>query len=218
MKITSLMTQPVIEIDEDSSILEAAKKMSESEVGSLIVIRHGEGTVGIITEKDIITKVVAKEGDLKSIKVKSVMSTPLVTIEKDIDGKEALLEMAKHKVNILPIVDKGQIIGIFSTADIIKFEYAFVKEIAETAVKEFNKYRSPEIVATFLSIDDEGLKIRFAGSSCEVCGKESDYQTVVYFLQENGIETNIAKITDFEEGFIATFKIVKLLQQPLNLI
>ena len=214
MKITSFMTQTVIEIDEDSSILEAAKKMGESEIGSLIVIRPGEGAVGIITEKDIISKVVAKEGDLKNIKVKSVMSTPLLTVEKDTDGKDALLEMAKHKVNRLPVVDKGQIIGIFSSADIIKFEYAFIKEIAESAVEEFNKYRSPEIVATLLSIDNDGIQIRFAGSSCEICGKESDYQTVTYFLHEKGIETNVAKITDFEEGFIVIYKIVQLLQQP----
>lgn len=206
MKITKLMTQPVVEIDEDSTILEAAKKMSEAQIGSLIVTRNGE-EVGIITEKDIIS-IVAKEGDLKSIKVKSVMSTPLFTVEKDVDGKDAIKEMVKHNVNRLPIVDNGEIVGIFSTADIIKFERAFAKEIVENAIEEYNKYRSPEVIARLMSVDDEGLVIRFTGSFCEACGKDSDYQFIAYLLDEKGVETNIAKITELEEGAIVTFKIV----------
>ena len=209
MKITNLMTQPVVEIDEDSSILDAAKKMSEAQIGSLIVTRNGKG-IGIITEKDIISKVVAMEGDSKSIKVKSVMSTPLLTVEKDVDGKDAIKEMAKHNVNRLPIVDNGEIVGIFSTADIIKSERAFAKEIVEDAVDEYNKYRSPQVIARLMSIDDESATIRFTGSFCEECGKDNDYQFIEYLLGEKEVEAKTDKITELEEGegAIVIYKIV----------
>ena len=173
------MTQPVVKIDEDSTILEAAKKMNEAHVGSLIAIRRGE-EIGIITEKDIVSKVVAMESDLNSTRVSSIMSTPLFTVDKGADEKDAIKEMTKHKVNRLPVVDNGVIVGIFSITDITRFARAHAEEIVENAIDEYNKYRSPGVVARLISIDDEGLKIKFAGTFCETCGKNSDYQFIVY--------------------------------------
>jgi len=118
MKVSEIMTQPVVAIDENSTILEAAKKMSEGNIGSLIVTRKGE-EIGIITEKDIISKVAMKY-DLEHNKVKSITSSPLITVEKNVDGEDAVKKMAKYNVNRLAVVDDENIVGIFSTGDIIK--------------------------------------------------------------------------------------------------
>ncbi|MCJ7631529.1 CBS domain-containing protein [Candidatus Bathyarchaeota archaeon] len=118
MKIAKLMTQPVQKIDENSTIQEAVERMSRERVGSLIVTNGND--IGIITEKDILSQVLARHSNLTKIKVKDVMSSPLITVEKDIEGEDALRTMAEHGIRRLPITENGRIIGIFSTADVTK--------------------------------------------------------------------------------------------------
>ena len=117
--ISKLMTQPVIQIDEDSTIQEAVEIMGKMNFGTLLVTRQGNN-IGLITAGDIISKVVAKRKDLEMIKVKNIMSYPLVTIDKKMSGEDALRTMVKNHVRRLLITDNGEIVGIFTTSDITK--------------------------------------------------------------------------------------------------
>lgn len=119
MNISTLMTHPVLKIDENSTAQESAEMMGKAHVGALLVIRKEED-VGIITERDILSKIIAVKGDLEKTKVKEVMSMPLVTIDKDMDAEDAIKTMVKSKVRRLLITDKGKIVGIFTTSDVIK--------------------------------------------------------------------------------------------------
>jgi len=119
MKVSTLMTQPVLEIDENLSAQESAEMMGKAHVGALLV-KSGFQNVGIITERDIMSKIIAIRGDLEKTKAKEIMSTPLVTVDKDMDTEDAVKTMVKSKVRRLFITDKGKIVGIFTTSDVTK--------------------------------------------------------------------------------------------------
>jgi predicted transcriptional regulator len=119
MAISKLMTQPVMRIYEDSTIREAVEIMGKEHFGTLLVTRIGKD-VGIVTAGDIISKVVAKKEALETIKVKEIMSSPLVTIDKKMTGEDALRMMVKKDVRRLFITDNEEIVGIFTTSDVTK--------------------------------------------------------------------------------------------------
>ena len=119
MKISTLMTQPVLKIDKDSTVQEAVEVMGREHVGTLLVTSNGEDA-GIVTERDIISKIIARKGDLEETRVKEIMSKPLVTVDKDITGEDAIRTMVENDVRRLPVTDKGRIVGIFTTSDVTK--------------------------------------------------------------------------------------------------
>jgi CBS domain-containing protein len=113
------MTQPVMRIDENSTIQEAVEIMGKEHFGTLLVTRHGKD-VGILTAGDIMSKVISKKDNSEAIKVKEIMSTPLVKADKKITGEDALRMMVKKDVRRLLITDNEEIVGIFTTSDITK--------------------------------------------------------------------------------------------------
>jgi CBS domain-containing protein len=119
MKVSVLMTQPVLRIDEDSTIQKAMEIMSKERVGALLVMREGKD-VGIVTEKDIISKIVARKDDWEEAGVKDFMSIPIVTVDKDMDVEDAVKIMVEHGVRRVLVTDKREIVGIFSTGDVTK--------------------------------------------------------------------------------------------------
>ena len=119
MNISTLMTYPVLRIDKDSTAQEAAEVMGREHVGSLLVRWKGDD-IGIITERDIISKIISRRGDLEETKVKDIMSKPLVTVDRDTTGEDAVRTMVENDVRRLPVTDKGRIIGIFTTSDVTK--------------------------------------------------------------------------------------------------
>jgi len=119
MKVSTLMTQPVLGIDGNLSAQESAEMMGKAHVGALLVKRNNEN-IGIVTERDIMSKIIAVRGDLEKTKAKEIMSTPVVTVDKDMDAEDALRTMVKTKVRRLLITDKGKIVGIFTTSDVTK--------------------------------------------------------------------------------------------------
>ncbi len=119
MKVSRLMTQPVLRIDEASTAQQAAEVMGRERVGALLMTRRGED-VGIITERDIISKIIATKGRLDETPVTAVMSKPLVTVDRDTAGEDAIRTMVDNDVRRLPVTDEGRIVGMFTTSDVTK--------------------------------------------------------------------------------------------------
>jgi len=119
MKVSVLMTQPVLRIDEDSTIQKAMGIMSKERVGALLVTREGKD-VGIVTEKDIISKIVARKDDWAEAGVKDFMSIAIVTADKDMDVEDAVKIMVENGVRRVLVTDKREIVGIFSIGDVTK--------------------------------------------------------------------------------------------------
>lgn len=103
--------------NEESTIIEVAKTMAEKHSDYLLVLKDGR-PVGIITDNDLVTKVLAKEVNSSIVKVKDIMSTPLITIGPDEDLLEASKLMQENNIRKLPVVYSGIIYGIITAKDI----------------------------------------------------------------------------------------------------
>jgi CBS domain-containing protein len=115
--VRDAMTEDPRSIGAAASVVEAARLMREEHIGSL-PITDGEQLVGMITDRDITTRVVAEAADPKVTSVEDVYSRDLVSVEPDNDLQEALQLMARHQVRRLPVVESGRLVGIVAQADI----------------------------------------------------------------------------------------------------
>jgi len=131
--LEKLMSSRVYAIASERSVSDAAEELAKREVGSLLVDRNGT-YVGMISERDIIRKVVAKGADPASISVGAIMSPP-VTIEADqtVIGANDLMKI--KKVRHLAVTKNGGIIGIISVRDLLQALYT---EHQESGVREFD--------------------------------------------------------------------------------
>src|SRR6266540_6920771 len=118
--IRDVMSSDVCSSDLDKSVAYAAKMMREEDVG-LAPIVEGDKLIGMLTDRDIATRVAAEGRDPDQVKVRDVASKQLVTIDPGQDLDEALRMMAKHQVRRLPVVEEdGRLVGVVAQADIAR--------------------------------------------------------------------------------------------------
>jgi CBS domain-containing protein len=102
------------------TIVEAAKAMRGEDSG-IVPIVDGCRLVGVLTDRDIVTRVIAAEKNPSTVKVEDIASEKLVTIDPDQDLDEALRLMAQHQVRRLPVVEEdGTLIGIVARGDLVR--------------------------------------------------------------------------------------------------
>ena len=130
--IHDAMTPNVKTINADASVSDASKIMTGYKIGSLIV---GNNSVlkGIITESDIIRKVVSNNLKAAEVKVKEVMTTGLITIEISKDLDEAARVMAKNSIRRLPVIKDGKLAGIITSRDVIALSPEYSTILIENA-------------------------------------------------------------------------------------
>ena len=115
--VRDAMTENPRSIGASAPVVEAARLMREEHIGSP-PITDDEKLVGMITDRDITTRVVAEAADAEATPVGDVYSRDLVSVEPDVDLEEALQLMARHQIRRLPVVENGRLIGIVAQADI----------------------------------------------------------------------------------------------------
>jgi CBS domain-containing protein len=125
LRVKDIADRTFISLDQDTLVADAAKTLYEQEGCSVIVTRNDSAgsriPVGIITERDIIFRVVAQNRGPFKVTLKDIMSSPLVTIDSEKSPKEALSIIKDRKINRLPVVDAdGQLIGILTTKTIVQ--------------------------------------------------------------------------------------------------
>jgi CBS domain-containing protein len=118
-KITEVMSSNPCAIEANQPVAYAAKMMKDEDVG-LAPIVEGDRLVGTLTDRDIVTRVVAEGKDPQSVSVREVASTDLVTIDPEQDLDEALSLMASHQVRRLPVVEGGRLVGVVAQADVAR--------------------------------------------------------------------------------------------------
>ena len=119
-KITEVMSSNPCAIDADKPVAYAAKMMRDEDVGLAPVV-EGDRLVGTLTDRDIVTRVVAEGKDPQTVTVREVASTDLVTIDPEQDLDEALRLMASHQVRRLPVVEEdGRLVGVVAQADVAR--------------------------------------------------------------------------------------------------
>jgi CBS domain-containing protein len=120
-KVRELMTPEVVTIEPSASIVDAATKMIQQEKGPLPVV-EGRKAVAMVTDRDIIARVVAAGKDPSSLTVKDIATKDLVTVRPEADVSEARQLMAQHQLDRILVVEGESLVGIISEADIRRDE------------------------------------------------------------------------------------------------
>ncbi len=193
LPVRDVMTQDVVTASPEMTAAQAGKKMVEHKVGSVIIVEGGK-PVGIVTESDMVAKVIFNNLKPSSIKLEQLMSKPLLTIKSSDDVNDAVLKMAQRKIRRLPVVEgEGDtLVGIITDTDVIHVssEMGQILEnliqmnkdivldrrdvvISEGECEECGEYSKD------LKQEDDALKCprcRSSASSgvCEMCGQFSD--------------------------------------------
>jgi CBS domain-containing protein len=129
MKVKQIMTPLISKISVDSNVTDAAILMDSKNIGSLPVEENGT-LIGMVTERDLLKKIVAKGIDPKITQVGEIMSSPLITIESEKSVDEANALMAQNKIRRLPVVSQGKIVGIITLRDVSNnMRYSIGKKI-----------------------------------------------------------------------------------------
>lgn len=116
--VHEIMKKNVISIDASMTALDAAKMMDDASIGAIVVLDGGIA-VGIITERDLVRRIVAK-GKPLSTNVKEVMSSPLVVINPDDSVWELTQLMKQRKIHRVPAVKEGRLVGMVTTSDVVR--------------------------------------------------------------------------------------------------
>src|SRR3989304_1054194 len=132
LKVGDIMVREVITIDENASVKEATDIMNQFEIGSIIATRKGKA-VGIITERDLLKRIVAEGKSAKKTRVKTIMSSPLIVITPNTDLEEAARLMFEKKIKKLPVVDQNRLVGLVSLTDIARSQPEIIKILQKLA-------------------------------------------------------------------------------------
>ncbi|MFQ6135301.1 MAG: cyclic nucleotide-binding/CBS domain-containing protein [Nitrososphaerales archaeon] len=117
--VRDAMVSDVVLVDIETTLKETCRVMGEKHIGSVLITRNGK-MEGIFTERDLLSKVILKGVDMEKSRVGDYMATPLTVIRSDYELKEAARAMAQLRVRRLPVIDNGRLVGIVTSADIVK--------------------------------------------------------------------------------------------------
>ncbi|UCH31755.1 MAG: CBS domain-containing protein [Candidatus Bathyarchaeota archaeon] len=134
LKVEDIMVKEVITIDEEATVKDAADVMNKFEIGCLLVTKEGRA-VGIITERDLLKRVVSQVKNPRRAKVKDVMSKPLIVVEPNMELEEAAKLMFRLKIKKLPVVKSGQLIGLVTLTDLARFQPQMIRLLKRLSKK-----------------------------------------------------------------------------------
>ena len=118
-QVRNVMTQNPTSCNPSASVVDAAKVMASEDVGSVPVVKDGR-LAGVVTDRDIVVRVLAEGRDPNSTTVGEIASSDLETVSPDDDLNTALRKMASSKVRRLPVVDGDELVGIVAQADVAR--------------------------------------------------------------------------------------------------
>ena len=119
--LRDVMTKKPKVVRRDTSVQEVVATMNKFDISSIIVVQE-ERPVGIITHKDIISKIVQPRIPPDAVTAREVMSTPIMTINEDASIEEAVRLMARKNIKKLPVVRNGKLVGIITSMDLVREE------------------------------------------------------------------------------------------------
>jgi CBS domain-containing protein len=111
----------VLRIEADASVSEAVKRMVEANVGSLLVT-EGDEIRGIVTERDYLRRVALEGRTDKETAVREIVSSPLIVVTPQTTVDECMALMTDRRIRHVPVVDGGEVVGIVSIGDVVKFK------------------------------------------------------------------------------------------------
>jgi signal-transduction protein with cAMP-binding, CBS, and nucleotidyltransferase domain len=160
LKVKEVMNSPIITAFPDDDAASIARKMKKYEIGSVVVVNDNGDIMGIVTDGDLIRKVVAEGMTPKEVKASGVMSSPVATIDGESDLAQAAREMRAKGVKRLVVLHNGKPTGVISMSDIINVFPEVLDVLSEKA--------------RIMSGESVGHR-RYISGFCDQCGRWSDY-------------------------------------------
>ena len=117
--VADIMSSPAVTLDGDVCVKDAAILMTDRQIGSIVITESGQ-PLGIVTERDMIERIVSPCRDPCETKIREVMSTPLITILKETSILSAMRKMRENYISRLVVMDDATLLGIVSERDIIR--------------------------------------------------------------------------------------------------
>lgn len=151
-KVEDVMIREVIVIDSEATVRQAVDSMNKYEIGCLVVLEKGK-VVGIVTERDILKRVIGKSIDVEETKIKEIMSQPVWVVDPNTDLETALHNMLRHKIKKLPVVKEKEdrLIGFLTLTDIARFQPKLLSKCKELLVKGKTPKRIQKVVDRYKS-------------------------------------------------------------------
>jgi signal-transduction protein with cAMP-binding, CBS, and nucleotidyltransferase domain len=131
MLVKDVMSSPVVATEEEAPSNEVALLMDENDVGCVMVTNKEEKPLGIITERDLVVRVLAKNLKPDAVKAREIMTSPLVTIEPEATINEAAKRMSRLDIRRLGVLYKGNLVGIISSKDVLSVMPELIEIIQE---------------------------------------------------------------------------------------
>ncbi len=110
----------VLSVDADASVIEAAQRMIDANVGAMLVSNKGR-IAGIVTERDYLRRVTLEGRNDSETAVREIMSSPLIVVAPDTSVEECMAIMTEQRIRHLPVAERGEIVGVVSIGDVVKF-------------------------------------------------------------------------------------------------
>jgi len=145
LKVEDVMVEDVVTIDANATVIEAVELMNQYEIGCLIVTRRGSA-VGIVTERDLLKRVLAKFKDPKTTKVQEIMSKPLIVGDPGMEVEDAAKLMFTKKIKKLPIVDRGRLLGLVTLTDLARFQPQMIRVLKRISTTELPPRRLKKVI------------------------------------------------------------------------
>lgn len=161
MLVRDVMTSPVVTVNQDEPVDKVAQLMNKHHIGCVIVTAEDEKPVGVITERDLAERVVAKDVQPSKVIAKEIMSAPLVTVDSEKTISEAAKRMSLRDIRRLAVMHRGELAGIISSKDIL----AVTPELIET-IQERARIENQNLV--------EEIEEPPSAGYCDNCGVWSD--------------------------------------------
>jgi CBS domain-containing protein len=155
LTITNILRKKLESIEETTNIQEAAKKMKDKNVSSLVVVDMRGKPVGLVTERDLVRKVCINDVRSSTVTSKEIMSFPLITIEASSSPSAAADMMLKNNVRHLLVVDEGSLnkpIGIITPLDFTRYQEYTAEEDKEAIEKVLENYMSSPDADAFTGV------------------------------------------------------------------
>ncbi|WP_245527630.1 CBS domain-containing protein [Methanotorris igneus] len=163
MVVSDAMSTPVITVDTNTTVYDVANIMKEKKIGCVVVVEKDSKPLGIVTERDLVINIVAKNLKPKDVLVKDIMTTKLITISPNATLMDAARKMAEKNIKRLPVVEGDKLLGIITVSDITKI--------------------SPKIFEIMYEMSKIGGELPYRGDEyiegiCEVCGSQGSVRLV----------------------------------------
>ena len=146
LKIENVMVSDVITVEAEATVRQAVDIMNKHEIGCLVVVDEEEKPVGVMTERDLLRRVLAKRKDPVRTKVSQVMSKPIITATPHMDLEAAAKLMFKKKIKKLPVVEDGQLVGLVTLTDIVRVQPQIIKVLKSLAKAKLPPKRMKKVV------------------------------------------------------------------------